>query len=632
MSIDLSGFDTIFCDSGTALRAMRNEGLRADALVRTASPYLLQHGCDDFRVEQFEKRIVGKPLRAFKADIKPLAMDLYDICRKHPSVAPYARTIARASVLYQRVVVRIACLHDADFSEPRLHIALATGDPRHDRMLNAPWDRILADNPDYRSVTANIEAVPTLDLADSRRLRRWMHQGEEYFGYRAGLLSSRLLRRVLPWRGVAFILRENELVFETAYHLWRRGIRLDKLGYGKLPETEGTIITPDCIAELSACLDAFLTRHVCVAALPVARRMILSEMEDHAVRQRASDIRWSGILAERRKPRERAVVLTNYPGMPEEVGLFTAAERAGVPLVGFQHGVSRELNAVHGDAGVENSAAHLTLVYNDMARQESDRTPFAHWPTLSVGYPEIGRRISRLPALAFVKTEPVLFVSTNVYRGNTHMVTGTWTDAQTAAFETRLIGEVLERLPHRVSYKAYPYLGRYADPDPALEAANASGNLSVVTKNEDMRYLIRSARVVITCRASSTTGWCLMSGRPLVFINVPDQMPLSDAARAAFGDALFLFDADEPDLSQRLRDFLSRPFAEIEAEWCAKAGARARLIAEFINGDTANTGRAGAEYLLGFGLSDRFFEEHAPREPERLAAASTQAGVAVGGR
>ncbi len=148
MSIDLSGFDTIFCDSGTALRAMRNEGLRADALVRTASPYLLQHGCDDFRVEQFEKRIVGKPLRAFKADIKPLAMDLYDICRKHPSVAPYARTIARASVLYQRVVVRIACLHDADFSEPRLHIALATGDPRHDRMLNAPWDRILADNPD----------------------------------------------------------------------------------------------------------------------------------------------------------------------------------------------------------------------------------------------------------------------------------------------------------------------------------------------------------------------------------------------------------------------------------------------------------------------------------------------------
>ncbi|MBT3399323.1 MAG: hypothetical protein HOL07_06615 [Rhodospirillaceae bacterium] len=617
MPVDLSGFETVFCDSEDALRAMRADGLRPDAMVRSASPWLLGNGCDDFRIEQLETHIAGEPLRRFKADIKPLAVDLYDICRADKESAPYARTVARASVLFQRVIIKVACLEEADFREPRLHIRLETGDARHDRMLNAPWDTVLAGNPAYRSVVARIEATPTLDLADSKRLRRWMHQGVEYFGYRAGLLSSRWFRRFLPWRGIAFILRENELVFETAYHLWRRGVRLERLRYGDLPEIAGPVLTDGCVSALGARLDVFLREHLCEAAIPVARAMTLAEMEDHARRQRASDRRWSEIITAGRPAGKRAVVLTNYPGMPEEVGLFTAAERQGVPVVGFQHGVSRELNAVHGDAGVENSAAHLTLVYNETAKIESDRTPFAHWPTVAVGYPQIGRRIARLPRIAFVPTEPVLFVSTNVYRGNTHMVTGTWTDAQTAEFETRLIRDVLQNLPRRVTYKSYPYLGRYADPDPAMRAAEASDNLSIVTKNEDMRYLIRSARVVVTCRASSTTGWCLMSDRPLVFINVPDQMPLSRAAKQAFSEALFLFEADDPALTGRLRTFLSRPLEDIEAEWAAMAPARARLIGEFIDVDTPDTGSTAAKYLLSHGLSDRFFDAHAIHEPAR---------------
>lgn len=615
--MNLDSFETIFCDSADALRAMRADGLRPDARVRTASPWLLQKGCDDFRIEQLEKRITGAPLRQFKADIKPLAVDLYDICRSDPATAPYARTVARASVLFQRVIIKIACLDDSDFEDARLHIRLETGDARHDRMLNAPWDSVLAQNAAYHAVTAKIEANATLDLADSKRLRRWMHQGVEYFGYRAGLLSSRWFRRWLPWRGTAFILRENELVFETAYHLWRRGVRLARLRYGELPDVTGPFLSKACVDALGARLDVFLGAYLCAAAIPVARELILAEMEDHARRQCASDRRWSDILNAGRPAGGRAVVLTNYPGMPEEVGLFTAAERQGVPVVGFQHGVSRELNAVHGDAGVENSSAHLTLVYNETAKAESDRTPFAHWPTLAVGYPQIGRRISRLPRIAFVPTEPIMFVSTNVYRGNTHMVTGTWTDAQTAAFETRLIHDVLQPLPYRVSYKSYPYLGRYADPDPAMQAALASDNLSIVTKNEDMRYLIRSARVVVTCRASSTTGWCLMSARPLVFINVPAQMPLSDAAKKAFSGALFLFDADDPDLTDRLRAFLSRPLEDIEAEWAAMAPARARLIREYIDVDTPNTGSMAAKYLLAHGLSDSFFDSHEIHEPVR---------------
>jgi len=619
MRPSLEAFDTVFCDSSEALRTMRHDGLPCDATVRTASPWLLQNGCDAFRIEPLERRIAGEPLRRFKAEIKPLAVDLYDICRSFEASAPYARSIARASVLFQKVLVKIACLDEEDFTDARLHVRLATGDERHDRMLNAPWDSVLAGNPRYQTVTARITAAPALDLAASNRLRRWMHQGGEYLGYRAGLIASRYLQ-ALPWRGTAFILRENELLFETAFHLWRRGVRLEKLHYGELSDIDAPLLTPACANLLGDRLEGFLKRHLCPAALPVARALALKDMEGHAIRQRASHQRWSGVLACGLRQSHPAVILTNYPGMPEEMGLFTAAEACGVPVVGFQHGVSRELNAVHGDAGVENSAAHLTLVYNDVAKEASDGTQFAHWPTVAVGYPQVGRRLARLPAIAFVRTEPILFVSTNVYRGNTHMVTGTWTDAQTAAFETTLIQKVLQDLPHRVTYKAYPYLGRYADPDPALQAAEAADNLTIITRNEDMRYLIGSAQVVVTCRASSTTGWCLMSHRPFVFIDVPDQMPLSSAARAALERAAFVFSVDDPEMTSRLRAFLSRPLREIEREWQDKALARREVIRQFIDANTPCAGRAAAEYLLRHRLSKRFFAAHAQHEPRRSAS------------
>jgi hypothetical protein len=109
----------------------------------------------------------------------------------------------------------------------------------------------------------------------------------------------------------------------------------------------------------------------------------------------------------------------------------------------------------------------------------------------------------------------------------------------------------------------------------------------------------------------------MMSHRPLVFINVPDQMPLSERANRAFEHAVFLFDADDPDLVPRLRMFLSRPFVEIEAAWAEKASARAALIRRYIDADTPAAGRVAAEYLLRYGLSERFFDAHSISEPER---------------
>lgn len=272
------------------------------------------------------------------------------------------------------------------------------------------------------------------------------------------------------------------------------------------------------------------------------------------------------------------------------------------------------------------------MVYNDVARERSDRTQFHHGATLAVGYPTIGRRISRLPSFAFERSEPVLFVSTNAYRGYLHMVTTTMTDREMSELEIGLIRDVLNRLPRRVTYKPYPYLSRYADPDPALLAAREARNLSIVTDNIDMRYLIGRAKVVVTCRATSTTGWCLMSHKPLCFINVPDQMPLDDDVRDLFGESVFVFDAGNPAFAGELRDFLSLPLEEIESRWERKRPARERMISRFIDRPVRSPGREASAYIIEQCFSSEFFTTHAQRAPQGAFSGGGIAKAASCGR
>jgi hypothetical protein len=140
-----------------------------------------------------------------------------------------------------------------------------------------------------------------------------------------------------------------------------------------------------------------------------------------------------------------------------------------------------------------------------------------------------------------------------------------------------------------VLYKPYPAF-RYLDPDPVIEAARAASNVSVYEERADLRYLIQRARVLICSRSYSTPSWCLMSERPVVHIDIPDQAPLTPEARAAFEAGLFLFDAASADFHDRLRAFLSQPIDAIERLYAEKAQARTQLIERFFGTGGVGTG------------------------------------------
>jgi len=618
--LDFGEYSVVFCDSAEALRRLVEQGLNPDATVRTVSPYLLRHKIDKFDIQAMEAPIKGERYRTFRKAIKPLGIDVYDICQAHDVTREYARTIARAAAAAQNVTLNASCLSDADFREPRLIVRLETGNSGVDTIINGPWHNLMCSSHFARVVTVKINLPTSLDLKDPATLRRWMHQGAEYLGYRLALVLSNYAAWLFKKDKVALLLKDNDLLFETAFHLVRNRIRLERLDQIKIDdETDMSLLTTvDNL--LRETMEKFVSKFVCKEAVDPCVDIAIMKIATQASRQKAAQDKWKSILSEVRKENRRAVILSNYPGRPEESGLFLACQDAKIPIIAFQHGVSREINANYGDVGLENSAAHVTIVYNEAARERSDATQFHHGTTLPVGYPKIGRRNSRLPMVAFEPTETILFASTNVYRGYQHMVTTAMTDEQMAELEIKIICDVFAHTRYRVTYKSYPYVGRYADPDPALIAASKLKNVSIVTNNVDLRYLVGSARVVISARATSTIGWCLMANKPLCFIDVPDHLPLNMNARAAFEDALFVFDARSPDFTASMRSFLSLPLEEIERRWKEKRAARDRLIAHFIDLPGASGGRRAASYILEHCFSSEFFTAHPYRAPMRTTS------------
>jgi hypothetical protein len=175
------------------------------------------------------------------------------------------------------------------------------------------------------------------------------------------------------------------------------------------------------------------------------------------------------------------------------------------------------------------------------------------------------------------------------------------TDYRKARYEQKLITEVLSKLPHKVRYKTYPEDNRrYADVDPVLDDVKRADNMELFSKKIDMRYLISEHRILVTTCATSTLGWPVMSGKPVVFINQKKNMPLTREAYASLSKGLFVFNDNDENFYRDLREFLSQPLDKIEILWQKKKSARKHMIrdyfSEYVSG---GAGKRAAQIILG---------------------------------
>jgi len=129
--------------------------------------------------------------------------------------------------------------------------------------------------------------------------------------------------------------------------------------------------------------------------------------------------------------------------------------------------------------------------------------------------------------------------------------------------------------------------------------ARRLANVEVFNRDTDLRYLLGQHRVVVTTGATSTLGYCVMSNRPLVFVDHPDQAPLTQGAAGGLAEGAFLVSAGADDWVEEMVKLLSRPIEEIEGLWKARTEPRRELVRRYFSAySDKGAGRRAARIVL----------------------------------
>jgi len=84
-----------------------------------------------------------------------------------------------------------------------------------------------------------------------------------------------------------------------------------------------------------------------------------------------------------------------------------------------------------------------------------------------------------------------------------------------------------------------------------------------------------------------------------VFINHKNNSSLADEAYKSLSKGIFVFDADERDFHQNLREFLSQSLDKIERLWQEKEGARKEMLKDYFSAyKNGGAGKRAAQIIL----------------------------------
>ena len=588
----LSSAEVVYVDSRAALECARNKGLNPQAKLRSFSPALLSDPGQG--LEQADATLTPRRVAELEDALIRLSRSFRDI---FPQDADLALIAGRAALLQlQPLVAKAECLREEDFEKRVVIIRVTSRDVRLNEELDSSLVGLLATNSHAAVFDVPIEEIH--DAADPRP------PAPDFWRRLSFSTLSTVLYRLLEKtvsafnlcgpRGTVLVLRENEILKETAFRMACRGY-FPRLMPLRRVQNAAALAVED-YATLEAKLHAAIEREFGpffssrkIAAVSQVFTNILAGLW---ARYRDSLPVWrqtlDGLAAYRLK-----TVFTNHLNDPELVGLHRVLRERNLPLVSFQHGVTIEFNPRMRcyDALFDSAASDIEVMFNETGVAVSQAGVYRRGKSIAAGMPADYRRKGKIRGIG--KPPPVWYISTALYLSNDGSLCEGVNDTDKAAFELRIINEVLAQQHHRVLYKPYPGR-RYLDPDPVIAAASDAPNIMAFRSWIDLRYMIGSARLLITSRSFSTPSWCLMSGLPLIYIDIPEQTPLTPEARDAFAAGVFLFDAGASGFHEKLRTFLDHPITEIEREWEAKAPAREELMRRFISSHEYGAGRRAA--------------------------------------
>lgn len=600
---NFSSYKKIFCDSAEALRWAYKRGLPNDTIIFTSSPALLLD--DNPYIRNIESRWTIKELKIFQSTIKEFTEDIFDAVSSIEGVShELALCLTQSALFFHNFLYKASCLIEQDLVESRLFIRInvENSDPLQNNM-NSPWDYLISSNSKFDTVDYLLrnDEWGKLTTKGVPWLRRMQIIGIETLFYRlvnlfTGWIPANLFRKQV------LIHSENEVVIETAAVLALRGVRIKKLRLNKGSD----IVSKDSkLLAIQSVIQPIVLKRIKEWVTPQlvqqCENIFFQRFEKQLSIFQNSQKQWKSIL-EKEVRQRKTVLLTNWPGKAERLAMIKLCHDMEIPVVSAQHGVTMEISAVHSavSASYEINSSDCFIAYNRTSAEVANSSHFC-WEKGKVFVSGMSARHFRMvKSTPLSKVDvPIVYISTNLYTANLGFIGAWMTDYDRAKAEYRLINDVFARLPHNVCYKTYPEENRrYADRDPVIEKVLKTENIKLFDQKIDMRFLLGNYRILITSSATSTLSWPIMTGKPVVFINMENNKPLTEKAHDSLAKGIFLFDTSDPEFHEELLIFLSQPIEKIEELWKKKKEDRTIMIKDYFTEYDSGAGMRSANIII----------------------------------
>jgi CRISPR/Cas system-associated exonuclease Cas4 (RecB family) len=606
--MNLEKYRTVFCDSKEALDGARKKGLPSDAIIYSSSPALLYDNKNNKYIRNIENNWSKNELDQFHTSIEEFVKKVFNLTIKANN-RDYSLIVGNTILKFQRLIYSAACLKERDIIGDILFIKVDTSNNVINLdNINAPWDKLLEGSKFFNVFNYKLKDV-NCALATEKDIpfyKRMYVAGFETAIFRLMSLKSidiirALICKFFKCREI-LIPSDNELLIETSYNLIKKGVFIKNISIGKFSKSDN-IYTNEINSTLSDIEEALRCRlKKWVMPSLIDRCVDIFSIQLESSLKQVSNYKkgWENVILESKNI--KSLLFINAPSNLSGIALTSLCRKLNIPIVSFQHGVSQEICETHSDMAIhyESNYSDITISYNNKASEVYNNSYFypQEQKSISVG---MSNRHFRMKAKSLYKNSiPIIYVSTNLYKGNTGFFIDRLSDYDSAINESNLISKVFSKIPHKMSYKPYPEVNRrYVDDDPILKEILETDNISLFRGKVDMRYSISKYKILITSKATSTLSWLIMSGKPTIFINWKENMALTDEAYPYFEKGLFLFNPDS-DGFDIILEFLSKPLSEIESLWEEKLKYRDEMIKLFFSSHKNDSGKRAANYIYNF--------------------------------
>jgi hypothetical protein len=603
LSLNYSDYPVIFCDSLKALDHARNNGLSPSAKIKTCSPILGL--LNDPQIEYLEANWHKEQLNRYQLSLDPITRKVFE--KIEEAFPGFGQISAISMARFHRVIYKAALLTKDDFTTKRLAIDLKPERESEKSHIIPYWEYLLKLNPHFQSInyknTENevFEPTPTPPFYERYFLGGWRS-----ILYR---LALKYWPDFIKPRKNILILFENELLIDTVASLILKGNRPIRMP-ANASQFQG--ISDQLFQEIFALTAQIITPQIKQWVVPEGHESCLNFFKEKMYAELNSYTKyinfWNSSFEKLDQKNNQYTLLTSKAGVPISLAACHVATARNIPIIGFQHGVSQEICDRHDELSVyyDGNSVDLYIGYNSEACKKEQTLSYTHrCNVLDVGMSSRHIKIAGLKKANKTTTTPLIYISVNLYRGNSGTFCGATTDLERAQMEMSLIQNVFGKLKHGITYKTYPADNRrYWDPDPVNSILADYKNIQPYYKKIDMRFLLGNYRLAITEKASSTVSWPLLSNIPLVFIDWEHEFALSKEAAEQFKESVFYFNASNPSFEKDLREFLNQDLDVIERLYADKAQARSRLIKQYFSSYLdMKSGSRAAEFISNTYLS-----------------------------